>query len=60
MKLEQAKQIVVVYKKQKGFDTFCNALNHMIEYSQHLSLEQFVAKDIVCWGHSNHAHLLNK
>ena len=60
MKLDQALEIVRAYKAQKSLTTTRDALLHMQEHSQHLSLEQFVAKDIASWGHSNHAHLLNK
>jgi hypothetical protein len=60
MNLEQAKKIIFAYKKQHGFDTFRNALMHMKEFCGELSLEQFVAKDIVSWGHSSHTHPLSK
>ena len=52
MNLEQAKKIVLTYKTENNISTVRETLNAMAEINYKLSLDQYIALDIVIWGHS--------
>lgn len=52
MNLEQAKKIVLTYKTENNISTVREALDTMAKINYKLSLDQYIALDIVIWGHS--------
>jgi hypothetical protein len=58
MNIQQAKNIVVSYKNQHGFDTLRKAFDDMCVYKHKLPINEFVAVDIINRGHSDYAHLV--
>lgn len=52
MNLEQAKKIVLTYKTENNIPTIRETLDAMSEINHKLPVEQYIALDIVIWGHS--------
>jgi hypothetical protein len=52
MNLEQAKKIVLTYKTENNIPTVRQTLSSMAENQHKIPVEQYIALDIVIWGHS--------
>ena len=52
MNLEQAKKIVLTYKTENNISTVRETLDTMAKINYKLPVDQYIALDIVIWGHS--------